>query len=120
ELPGQTLVTETMELSALTHRISRDSVEHHLRILSADDMEGREAGYPGNERAAQYLAEKLALYGFQTPPRTRGYFQPFPVYKQTFKKKSLEVGQYSFEDRTDFCVLPSENPNLPSFRANEI
>lgn len=120
ELTGQTLVTETMELSALTNRISRDSVEHHLRILSADDMEGREAGYPGNEKAARYLAEKLNLYGFQTPPRTRGYFQPFPVYRQTFKNASLEIGQHSFENGVDFYALPAENPNLPSFTASDI
>lgn len=120
DLNGQTLKTETMELSALSERISRDSVEHHLRILADDDMEGREAGYPGNKKAAQYLAEKLQSYGFQTPPRTRGYFQEFPIYKQSFKSISLEIGQHAFESLVDFCAYPSENPNLPGFEAAEI
>jgi Zn-dependent M28 family amino/carboxypeptidase len=46
-----------------------------VRILSADDMEGRNTGSPGGERARAYIVSRLEAMGIQAPPV--GRLQPF-------------------------------------------
>jgi len=46
-----------------------------LRILSADDMEGRDTGSPGGERARAYIVSRLEAMGIAAPPM--GRLQPF-------------------------------------------
>ncbi|HEY4545468.1 MAG TPA: hypothetical protein VIG90_03440, partial [Pedomonas sp.] len=36
--------------------LSAERLEAHVRILADDGMEGREAGHPGYDRAAEYVA----------------------------------------------------------------
>jgi Zn-dependent M28 family amino/carboxypeptidase len=46
-----------------------------VRILSADDMEGRDTGSPGGERARAYIVSRLDAMGIEAPPV--GRLQPF-------------------------------------------
>ena len=46
-----------------------------LRILSADDMEGRDTGSPGGERARAYIVSRLEAMGVAAP--AVGRLQPF-------------------------------------------
>ncbi|MFN3353834.1 MAG: hypothetical protein ACK4Z5_09530, partial [Brevundimonas sp.] len=46
-----------------------------LRILSGDDMEGRDTGAPGGERARAYIVQRLEAMGVAAPPV--GRLQPF-------------------------------------------
>jgi len=46
-----------------------------VRILSADDMEGRDTGSPGGERARAYIVSRLEATGIAAPPV--GRLQPF-------------------------------------------
>ncbi|WP_339915446.1 M20/M25/M40 family metallo-hydrolase [uncultured Brevundimonas sp.] len=52
-----------------------------LRILSADDMEGRDTGAPGGERARAYIVSRLEALGV-APPAT-GRLQPFEAQGRT-------------------------------------
>lgn len=117
---GQMVQSDIMKLSTYADRISQENVREHLQILSADDMEGREAGHPGNLRAAKYLAEQLERFGYQTPARTTNYFQFFPLYRQRWEAISVTLGNEPYDYLTDFYALPSQNPNLPEFESEEI
>lgn len=52
-----------------------------LRILSADDMEGRDTGSPGGERARAYIVSRLEAMGVEAPPM--GRLQPFEAQGAT-------------------------------------
>ena len=52
-----------------------------VRILSADDMEGRDTGSPGGERARAYILSRLEAIGVQAPPF--GRLQPFQASGRT-------------------------------------
>lgn len=52
-------------------------VRKHLYTLAADDMEGREAGTPGIEKAAQYIETEFEKIGLQK-------YQDLETYRQTF------------------------------------
>lgn len=55
--------------------LDREQVLADVRILSADDMEGRGAGTPGGERARAYVVGRFEALGL-TPPAS-GRLQPF-------------------------------------------
>ncbi len=52
-----------------------------VRILSADDMEGRDTGAPGGERARAYIVSRLEALGVAAPPM--GRLQPFEAQGRT-------------------------------------
>lgn len=52
-----------------------------VRILSADEMEGRDTGSPGGERARAYIVSRLEAIGAQAPPF--GRLQPFQASGRT-------------------------------------
>lgn len=52
-----------------------------LRILSADDMQGRDTGAPGGERARAYIVSRLEEIGVE--PSTMGRLQPFEAQGRT-------------------------------------
>jgi Zn-dependent M28 family amino/carboxypeptidase len=48
---------------------------NHVKVLAADDMEGRETGSEGLRRAAAYIVEQLKKDGLQ-PAGVDGFYQP--------------------------------------------
>ena len=52
-----------------------------LRILSADDMQGRDTGAPGGERARAYIVSRLEAMGVE--PSAMGRLQPFEAQGRT-------------------------------------
>ena len=48
---------------------------NYVKILAADDMEGRETGSPGLRRAQEFVVEQLKRAGLE-PVGTRSYYQP--------------------------------------------
>jgi hypothetical protein len=61
--------------------ISYDQLMADVRILSADDMEGRDTGAPGGERARAYIVSRLEALGVAAPPM--GRLQPFEAQGRT-------------------------------------
>jgi hypothetical protein len=57
-------------------QIDEGLLEDHVRFLASDDLEGRAAGFPGNERAVEYLVQKAKDLGL-TPAGTDGFTQEF-------------------------------------------
>lgn len=57
--------------------IKADEAFEHVRVLASDEYEGREAGTPGNDRAARYLAERLKAMGLKPAGVAANYLQPF-------------------------------------------
>lgn len=59
-----------------------DSLKEHLMTLASDEFEGRCAGYPGNDKAANYIAARMKEAGLKpmgekTVEGDPTYFQPF-------------------------------------------
>ena len=55
----------------------------HVRTLSQPAWCGRETGTPGNEAAAQYIADRFAEYGLQVAGDAGSYFQEFSQSQTT-------------------------------------
>jgi hypothetical protein len=62
-------------LPAADAAITRAELEHHVRFLASDELEGRAPLTRGMERAAQYLARALAAAGAEPAGEDGSYFQ---------------------------------------------
>ena len=56
-----------------------DRVRAHIEFLSSDLLEGREAGTPGYEIAAQYVASQFRQLGLSPAGDTGSFFQKVPL-----------------------------------------
>ncbi len=64
--------------AANAQSVNPDSLLAHVRYLASDELAGREAGDPGADSAAAYVARAFAAYGLE-PLGTDGYRQPFEI-----------------------------------------
>src|SRR5215467_9184174 len=47
----------------------------YVKVLASDDMEGRETGSPGLQKASAYVVEQMKKSGLE-PAATKGFYQP--------------------------------------------
>lgn len=59
----------------------------HVEAIASDANEGRLAGSPGFDRAADYVVAQLKSYGLK-PAGTNGYFQPVELMEQRFDQEA--------------------------------
>ena len=96
--------------AALTYAqtVTAADLEKNLRILAADDMEGRETGTRGQKKAAAFIAAQFAAYGLKPVVKqadsTMGFLQPFTLYKKTWGDLFAKAGGKQFTYLTDFLV----------------
>jgi hypothetical protein len=64
--------------AAVAQAVSADTLLAHVRYLASDALAGREAGDPGADSAAAYVASRFGAYGLE-PLGDDGYRQPFQV-----------------------------------------
>lgn len=90
-------------------------VKKHLYTLADDEMEGRKAGTPGIEKAAQYIEGEFQKLGLKT-------FQDADNYRQSFEKEGLElfnvVGVLEGKEKKDeFVVVSAHYDHLGILKA---
>ena len=59
--------------------ISEDDLKKRLQIIASDEFEGRETGQEGQKKAANYIRDEFASFGYGPIDRIGGYFQPFKL-----------------------------------------
>lgn len=74
-----------------TDKELRMGLEKDITFLADDALEGRAIGTPGEEKAANYIAEEFEKIGL-IPKGTDGYFQPFTVKKSTNPHEEAVIG----------------------------
>ncbi|MHA6286985.1 M28 family metallopeptidase [Maricaulis sp. CAU 1757] len=59
--------------------ISATHIEAHIRFLASDHLAGRDAGSPGYEIAADYVAAQMRLLGLEPAGENASYFAEVPM-----------------------------------------
>jgi len=94
-----------------------------LFAIAADSFRGRETGTPDADRAAAWLARRLAALGVE-PGGDSGYFHRVPMKRTQLTADSLLVttaaGRTAWQLGRDFAVLTALGPGapLPKLEAN--
>lgn len=63
----------------------------YVKVLADDNMEGRETGSPGLQRASAYVVEQLKKSGLQ-PAGSKGFYQPVKFISREIDEFGLEHG----------------------------
>jgi len=69
----------------------KEGLMEDVKYLAADDLGGRPIGSEGEQKAADYLAEKFSKIGLE-PKGTDSFFQPFTVSKPTNPHEEAVIG----------------------------
>ena len=69
--------------------VSGETIERHLRTLSADEYGGRSPGTEGGDAAARYIADRFQEAGLE--PVDGSYFQAVPIIGSTPDPASASV-----------------------------
>jgi hypothetical protein len=67
--------------------VTKRNIEAHVAYLADDAREGRLAGEPGYDQAAQYVADRFAEFGLE-PGGQDGWFQQVPLVSHRLKPDS--------------------------------
>jgi Zn-dependent M28 family amino/carboxypeptidase len=67
-------------------QIQDAALVNHVKVLSADDMEGRAPSTQGGQRAAQYIADQLKAIGVEPAGDNGGYFQEVPIVESVVNR----------------------------------
>ncbi len=59
--------------------IRAEDLKRHVYVLASDSLEGRETSYPGQRKAAQYIASEFKRLNLKPVGTDGGYLQPFNV-----------------------------------------
>ena len=88
--------------SVSTNEFSKDSLLHHVKVLSSDAFEGRRTGTEGAAKARNYITSKFKQLGVL--PLSKTYHQPFSFTGRRDKKNYEGINVLGF-------VIGRQNPD---------
>lgn len=89
--------------------ITVEDLTKHLTVIASDEMEGRETGQEGQQKAAIYIEDQFKALGL--PPIVNGdsYQQKISFIAESWKKINLTVNDKKFRHLWEFYAFPSTN-----------
>ena len=97
--------------------ITSEELRDHLMILASDEFEGRETGYAGQKKAADFLRKYFMELG--VPGCIDGdYIQSFPLRKESTLESSMTIESEELTFIDDFYFFPGFEANM--FESNEV
>ncbi len=90
--------------------INKEEVEKIEKILSADDMQGRKAGTPGNEKAAAFIAGEFKKTGLQTWNGSNSFLQHFSMVQPRLISQSGTLDQQNIDSKN--MIVFTSQPGL--------
>ena len=96
---------------------SADELRRDLAVFAADSFRGRETGTPDADRAARFLAARLASLGVE-PAGDSGYFQRVPLQRERYTPESKAqltspAGTTPLRIGPDVVVVPTLGAGAP-------
>mgnify|MGYP001302096271 CR=1 FL=1 len=75
-----------------TNSIQVEGLKKHFEILASDSLEGRETGEPGQNMAAEYIANHFKKVGIP-PYKRKTYYQKFKVKSRGYLRQRITLKQ---------------------------
>lgn len=79
ELGGQAAAPAAAAPAGARALVTAELLRKHASFLADDALEGRAAGYPGNDKASAYIADVFQAAGLRPTGDDGGWFQAFKV-----------------------------------------
>ncbi|MEL6922622.1 MAG: M28 family peptidase [Bacteroidota bacterium] len=102
--------------------ITSGDLRAHLSIIAGDEMEGRETGTAGNDKAAAYIADHFRQLGLApvVGSENPSYYQKVSFTWSMWNSIELNVKGEDYRHLWDFVSFPTRNSHLPAFDTREV
>lgn len=101
-LSGQ---SSTYTVDDFAESITPQDLRMYLSVLASDQLEGRETGTEGNEKAAQFIASQFNSFGIP-PYRSDGsYYQDVEFTRTDWGEVALLAGDKTYKQGWDFLCM---------------
>lgn len=113
-------------LPALQAAVTQEEVEHHVRFLASDELQGRPAVSEHSRRAARYLASVLQESGLKPGAADGSYLQQVPYLRTAFtaahelRLKQEDGSQLDLEMGSEFVLRVRGEVRSGTFRAHHV
>ena len=101
----------------LSTTINKHDIKRHIFTLASDEMQGRETGTKGNDKAAHYIADHFK--NLRIPAIDKNHFQKVAFTFSSWTENKLKIGNKSYKLLKDFIGF-SQFSNDISINKNEI
>ena len=91
--------------------IQAEQLKKHVFTLASDDFEGRETGTKGQKLAASYISHYYDSIGLD-PIRNQGWYQAYPLKKETNLGSTAKTTEGSFSFLDDFYFFGLDAQDL--------
>ena len=75
------LLPQENPLADALKKVDEETLKAHEKVLASDEFEGRAAGFPGNDKAVEYIVKEVKEFGLKPAGEGDGYTQEFTVGK---------------------------------------
>jgi Zn-dependent M28 family amino/carboxypeptidase len=89
--------------------ITGENLRKQLTAIASDEMEGRETGTEGQQKAADYIEAQFKTIGLKAPSSLNGYQQLYPLYKSSMIKSQVIINNKELVYGTDYYVPVANN-----------
>ena len=100
--------------------VTAEELSEHLHVLASDAFEGRETGEPGNEMAANYIAEQFKNLGLPAVGLENGYFQSVSFNKTGWKQNEIVINGNKYKHLWDYMGFATMNDEMVSVDLDEV
>src|SRR6476620_5426821 len=83
--------------------INTSEVKRIEQVLASDDFQGRKAGTPGIDKAAQFISEEFKKAGLQ-PVSGGSYLQSFSMLRPKFKGVKGEMDKVELDPKNVIVI----------------
>ncbi len=118
---NKAIVTDENDPSVkAANSITAAEMKELLTVLASDEFEGRETGYPGNERAAQFINEYYNDLNTSKIGEDNSHFQNVQFHWNSWTETQLVVNQSAYRHLWDYLAFPTRNEAMGPLQTNEI
>ena len=109
---SEAVALDTPTVEAALNEIRPEAIDHHIRVLADDSLEGRAPGTRGFSGAAQYVETSLSALGLDPAGIVGTYHQPVPlreslvIEEESGMRISSPSGVEELEYGVDFYLSP--------------
>jgi hypothetical protein len=108
------------DVTTFSKTITSEDLRTYLTYLASDELEGRETGQPGQQKAADYLAQQLASFGIPPVMEDGTYFQEIAYTAESWETIGLQVNGSDYRHLRDFYSFPATNTDQPNQTFREV
>ena len=102
----QTRQSQIPTTEQIGEKITKQALKHHISILAADSLEGREVGEPGELKAADYISNYFKDIGIPAY-KDSTYYQEIPLQKREIKESIIKINKTQYSFGNDFYTYPN-------------